>query len=135
MPLRFVLTPEEAQGLEYLPDKDLADWAVELDMVPEEEIDRLALVEELVPRLMSLAQREGLPFSKYDHQDLAELPASHREALARAMGWRPDVRAMIRAGERVWRVYRKNRPGSQVPIMLPILLRPLARFASDNTPA
>ncbi len=132
--MRFVLTREEAQGLDYLPDKDLADWAVDLDMVPEEEIDRLALVEELIPRLMSVAQREGLPFSKYDAQDLSDLPPTHREALARAMGWRSDVRQMIRAGERVWKIYRKNRPGSQIPIMLPVLLRPLARFAYENGP-
>ncbi len=129
--MRFVLTEEETRGLEYLPDKDLADWAVDLDMVPEEEIDRLGLLEELVPRLLGVARREGLPFSKYDAPDLDDLPGDHRRALARAMGWKGDTRSMVRAGERVWKVYRKNRPGSQIPLMLPVLLRPLARFAFE----
>ena len=129
--MRFVLTDQETLGLDFLPDKDLADWAVDLDMMPAEQIDRRELLEELVPRLMKLAQREGLPFSKYDAQDLDELPAEHRKALAAAMGWKTDTRSMIKAGEKVWKVYRKNRPGSQIPLMLPVLLKPLARFAYE----
>ncbi len=129
--MRFVLTDREVQGLDYLPDKDLADWAVDLDLVPEEEIDRRGLVEELVPRLLELARREGLPFSKYDTQDLEELPVDHRQALARAMGWKHDTRSMVKAGEKIWRIYRKNRPGSAIPLMVPVLLRPLARFAHE----
>jgi hypothetical protein len=133
--VRFVLTDLETQGLDYLPDKDLADWAVELDLMPAEEIDRHGLLEELVPRLMDVARREGLPFSKYDALDLDELPDAHRRALARAMGWKEDTRAMVRAGEKIWKVYRKNRPGSAIPLMLPLLLKPLARFAYEMRPA
>ncbi len=129
--MRFVLTEQETLGLDFLPDKDLADWAVDLDMMPAEEIDRRELLEKLVPRLLNLARREGLPFSKYDAQDLDELPEAHRQALARAMGWKTETRAMIKAGEKIWKVYRKNRPGSQIPLMLPVLLKPLARFAYE----
>ena len=118
--------------MDYLPDKDLADWAVELNLLPEAEIDRQGLLEELVPRLLALARREGLPFSKYDAQDLDDLPPDHRAALAREMGWKQETRAMVRAGEKIWKVYRKSRPGSQVPLMLPVLLRPLARFAHEQ---
>jgi hypothetical protein len=131
--VRFVLTDQETRGLDYLPDKDLADWAVDLDLMPETEIDRLDLLQAMVPRLLALAQQEGLPFSKYDAQDLDELPPEHRRALARAMGWREDTRAMIRAGSKVWKNYRKNRTGSQIPLMLPVLLGPLARFAFERS--
>lgn len=134
VPVRFVLTDQERQGFEYLQDKDLADWAVDLDLMPAAEIDRIGLVEQLVPRLLKLAQREGLPFSKYDADDLNELPPEHRRALARAMGWKEDTRSMVKAGEKVWKVYRKNRPGSQIPLMLPVLLKALARFASESGP-
>ncbi len=129
--MSYTLSDDELQALSMVPDKELAALAADLSLMPEAEIDRRALLEAMIPRLLSLARREGLPFSKYDAEDLSELPAEHREALARAMGWRSDVRSMIRAGGKVYKIYRKDRINSQVPLLLPILLPMLARCASE----
>lgn len=130
--MSFVLLDDELTSLNLIPDVDLADLAVELDLVPEEVIDRRALLEDAVPRLLELATREGLPFSKYDRDDLDELPEPHRQALARALGWDASVDGLLKAGAKVYKVYRRNRPKSQVPLLLPLLLRPLARHAEEH---
>jgi hypothetical protein len=130
--MTFQLSPAEVQMLRLVPDKELAALAADLSLLPDEDIDRQELVEALLPRLLALGQREGLPFSKYDAEDLGELPSDHREALARAMGWSVDVRSMIKAGTKVYKkIYRRERTNSQVPLMLPLLLPMLARYASE----
>ena len=45
------------------------------------------------------------------------------------MGWPKDTEGIVKAGERVYKRYRKDRGGSQVALLLPTLLRPLARHA------
>lgn len=130
--MSFVLQETELGPLSLIPDVDLADLAVELDMVPAEVIDRRALLQEAVPRLLDLARREGLPFSKYDQDDLDELPEAHRRALARAMGCDESVDAMLKTGAKVYKNYRRNRKTSQVPLLLPLLLKPLARHAEES---
>ncbi len=124
----FAMTDAEAEAVRFLLVGDLVELAVELDFLPPEKVDRRQLLEQLIPRLLELAQREGLPFSKYDAEELSELPQDHRTALAQAMGWPADVRSMVKAGEKVYRTYRK-RGSSQVPLLLPSLLTPLARCA------
>ena len=130
--MTFQLTEAELASLSLIQDRDLADLAADLDLIPDEVIDRRALLEAVIPRLLDLAEREGLPFSKYDAEDLEALPPRHREALARRMGWRTSVGAMLRGGKRVYKVYRNERPSSQVPVMLPSVLPILARFAAER---
>lgn len=127
----FVLRTHEIPGVEMIPEGDLASLAAELDLIPEEVIDRHALLEQLVPRLLDRARTEGLPFSRYDADDLERLPTIHRTALAAAMGWSGDVTAILKAGDRVYKTYRKARPHSQIPIFLPVLLPALARHAAE----
>ncbi|HJN75371.1 MAG TPA: hypothetical protein QGF58_15690 [Myxococcota bacterium] len=130
--MKFRLSTTEAAQVEFVPVGDLVDLAVELDHIPDQDIDRLELLAELIPRLYELAQRDGLPFSKYDAEDLAELPTEHRAALAEAMGWDSDVSAILRGGGKVYRRYAKNKKNSQIALLLPCLLRPLARHAAER---
>lgn len=127
----FVLSTSELQIISYISELDLVDLAVELDYVPEAEIDRAQLLGNLIPRLVGLAEKEGLPFSKYDLDDLAELPDTHRSALALRMGWDATPAAMLRKGERVYRSYRSTRRNSQVAQLLPTLLPIVARCAHE----
>ena len=129
--MSFELTPSEIKHLEFVPNKEFADLAADLSLIPDSDIDRKKLIEALVPRLLHLGRREGLPFSKYDAEDLDNLPTRHREALARAMGWSSSTRAILRAGRKVYKTYTKERMTSQVPIMLPLLLPILARHADE----
>ena len=128
----FTLTDAEFAGFQMLPEADLADLAVELDMVPEAEIDARSLLSELVVRILERASAEGLPFSKYDQEDLEGLPQDHRAALAKAMGWPNDVKSMLKQGGKIYKDYQKNRRNSQVAIMLPLLLGAVARHAYEK---
>lgn len=130
--MSFALTDAEHEAVRFVPVGDLVALAVELDYMPPELVKRRELLGELIPRLLELAQREGLPLSKYDAEDLDELPQEHRSALAAAMGWSTDSKSMVKAGEKVYRMYRKNRGGSQVALLLPSLLKPLARAAFES---
>ncbi len=130
--MSFRLTEDDLASLALIQDRDLADLAADVDLMPDEVIDRRSLLEAVVPRLLELAMREGLPFSKYDAEDLEALPRVHREALAQAMGWRTSVGAMLRRGKKVYKVYRNERPSSQVPVMLPSVLPILARWAAER---
>lgn len=130
--MKFTLSAEEAEQVAFVPVDDLVDLAVELDHIPDSDIDRNELLGDLIPRLYELAQREGLPFSKYDQEDLAELPSEHRAALADAMGWGPEVSAILKGGARVYKKYTKNNKNSQIALLLPCLLKPLARHAAER---
>jgi hypothetical protein len=74
---------------------------------------------------------EGLPFSKYDRDDLEALPASDRASLARLQGLKSSasVSAMVKAGQKVYKTYVKTRPGNPVALLLPTLLPVIARVA------
>ncbi len=127
--MAFALTDSESQQLSYVPVDDLVDLATELDMAPPADVDRLGLLTDCIPRLLEHGRRDGLPFSKYDADDLQELPQDHRQALASALGWDADVRSMLKAGAKVY----KNTPArSQVALLLPSLLKPLARYAFES---
>lgn len=125
----FALTTSEAEQLGYVPVDDLVDLATELDMAPPAEIDRIGLLTECIPRLLDRGRDKGLPFSKYDEDDLVELPQEHRQALADALGWSSDVRSMLKAGAKV---YKSTSARSQVALLLPSLLKPLARYAFES---
>ncbi len=125
----FALTDGESQLLGFVPVDDLVDLATELDMAPPQDIDRLGLLTECIPRLLEHGRRHGLPLSKYDADDLGELPQDHRQALASALGWDSDVPSMIKAGAKV---YKRTSSRSQVALLLPSLLKPLARYAFES---
>ena len=105
----FWLNDSEYSIVALLPHADLADLAVELDVIPEAEIKPRDLLSNLVPRLLELASVEGLPLSKWDRDDLEALPDDHRAALARTIGCGSDVAAMLKAGKKVYKSYQKER--------------------------
>lgn len=129
-PMSVVLEVHESQLFRNVPEGDLIDLAAELDLPIPERIDRDALVGAAIQSIAQLARREGLPFSTYDSDDLAALPPAHLAALADLVGAQASVTAIVKSGRKVYRVYRKTKPNSSIAMMLPMLLRPLARYAS-----
>jgi len=124
------LKPEERALLEQVPAKDLAEMAMDLDVLLDAEIDRDKLLEQCLDALLERAGREGLPLSKYDADDLEALPEPHLQALGAHMGLRRvTVKTLLRQGAKTWRQYRKHRPKSQVALLVPLFLAPLAREA------
>lgn len=127
--MSFILEVHESQLIRNVPEGDLVDLAVELDLPVPERIERDALVGAAIEGIAQLARREGLPFSAYDQDDLAALPPDHLSALADLVGAQPSVAGILKSGRKVYKSYRKTRPNSPVALMLPMLLRPLARYA------
>lgn len=125
------LTEEEWVFLSRIPETDLVDAAADLSMLAPEVLDARALLEDMIPLIIARLQDEGLPFSKYDRDDLEALSASDRASLAKLQGLKPNasVSAMLKAGQKVYKTYVKTRPGNPVALLLPTLLPVIARVA------
>ena len=131
--MAFRFTDEEWALLSRLPESDLIDLATDLDMCPPVEIDARPLLESCVPKIVERARQEGLPFSKYDLEALEALSPRLLEALARLQGIKKQAtpKAVLRAGQRVYRNYARNRPDNPVALMLPLLLEAVGRAALE----
>ena len=131
--MTFRLLDEEWALLTSLPVDDLVALAADLDVVIPHDVDRRELLERCIPLLVELAEREGLPFSKYDGPDLDELPTAQLTAIGRLLGLHGTMtsRAIVRTGQRKWR-RNKARTSQAIPMVLPVLLGPVARYASER---
>ncbi len=125
--MAFRLTDEEYRMVAALPEEDLVDLAVELDIPVGEAFDRRDVLGLCVVSLADLAGREGLPLSDYDREDLENLPAGWRAALAGRLGVSDSVDSIIRNGRKTYRMYNRKRSRSQVPLVLPSLLNAVCR--------
>jgi hypothetical protein len=131
--MTILLTPEELGMFANAPEDELVDLSVDLDVMVPEEIDRPTLLSECIRNLRNLAELEGLPMSDYDREDLAALSQEELDGIARLCGVQTGSKAetierMLKAGKKVYKRYSKHRPRSQVPMYLPMLLAPLARY-------
>lgn len=132
--MTFHLDDAEWAHLAALPDEDLVALLAELDLVlPAPPFDRRALLSHAVPAILERARSEGgLPFSKYDLEDLRELPPDRLAAVARVQGLAAGAtpEAVLKVGDRVYRTRAKTRPSRDgYAFMIPILLGPIARCA------
>lgn len=127
----FDLTEAEWAPVAQLPIDSLVDLAAELEIVVDAEIDRRALTVRCVFALLDHARKEGLPFSKYDLEDIEALSSEDRAAIAGLMGLPANAasKKIVKAGARVYKTYRSRRIDHPIPLMLPMLLSALARAA------
>lgn len=128
------LTDTEWAFLQNVPESDLIDLAVDLDMLAPEKVDGRALIDQCLPYLLERFEREGLPLSKYDRDDLEALASRERDAIARLLGLAggASVAQILRQGQRVYKTYLKERPGNAVALLVPTLLPVIARLAADR---
>ena len=128
-----MLTPEELSMFQNVPEDELVDLAIDLNVPVPEEIDLEGMLGAVVRNLAALGEREGLPFSRYDREDLEQLNEMERSAIAKLNGVDPNaqasaqISALLKTGAKIYKMYRKTRPKSQIPLYLPMLLSPLAR--------
>ncbi len=127
-----LFTDEELALFAHLPETDLIDLAIELEVPVGESVSRPELLNAVISPLAELAKTEGLPFSRFDKDDLDELPREHLLALTRSMSLPAETSALIKAGEKVYKRYRNQRQRSQVPLFLPMLLPILARYLAER---
>lgn len=131
--MTFRLQDTEWALVQHLPTQDLVDLAADLDVIIPAEVDKRELVELCVPRIVERGLANGLPFSKYDEEDLRALAPDALAALARIQGVGPEVHAVLKAGEKVYRVIERDRKGSDpVALLLPSLLPPVMRHAVER---
>ena len=129
-----LLTPHELSMFQNAPEDELVDLAIDLDVPVPAEIDLGGLLDAVVRNLADLAQREGLPFSTYDRDDLQALEEHELRAIAElngvdvGMGSARQIQGLLKTGKKVYKTYRKTRPKSQIPMYLPMLLSALARY-------
>lgn len=127
------LTPAERELIDRIPAPDLEELAIELDLLLDQDYDRDAVIERCIVALLERARDEGLPLTRYDAYDLEQLPHEDLRALAELIGARAsgrgDVPKVIKACARTVKRYTRDRPRSAVALLLPTLLRPLARAA------
>ncbi|MFT6145041.1 MAG: hypothetical protein ACJAZO_004051 [Myxococcota bacterium] len=129
--MSIALTEDEWVFLRRIPETDLVDAAADLSMLTPEALDARALLEDMLPLMVARLRDEGLPFSKYDREDLEALSATDRASIAKLQGLKPDasVNAIVRAGQKVYKTYLKTRPSNPVALLLPTLLPVIARIA------
>ncbi len=134
-----ILTPEEIATFARVPEEELVDLSVDLDVPVPEEIVRATLLQAVLMSMYDLAKRDGLPFSEYDREDLAKLDNIELRSIAHLCRVRKPannhdalVKQVVKAGKKVYKQYRKYRPNSQIPMYLPMLLVPLARLAAQG---
>ena len=127
------ITDEEWSIIQNITEDTLVDMAADLSLLIPTEIDRRSLCDQCVDGIVKRAMDEGLPFSKYDQEDLEMLSATDRDAIARLQGLRPgaSVAKIIKAGAKVYKLYQVNRPDNPVAMMVPALLPAIARRANE----
>ena len=133
----MLFTDDERAALDRVPVTEIVALASDLDICAPAEIVREALLEQCVHAIVARAREEGLPFSKYDRDDISALPPPLLDSLGRLQGLRGrvTVNSIVKVGERVYRTYQKNRPDNPVALMLPMLLGAVARAALQPTGA
>ncbi len=134
--MSFQFTEEEWDTLEGIPEDDVVALSAYLSIVKPEVVDRRALLEQCIPRALRHCRQHGLPFTRYDREELEALPPHQFQALERIQ--KPllfkGARGMIVAGRLAWLRYYKGEELDHHPLiyMLPSLLGPLSRLAAEK---
>lgn len=113
-------------------EQDVIEVAIDLDLVAPEVVDRRALLGQCVEPMITRFQEEGLPLSKYDRMDLEELTPAQLAAIAKLFGVSATVDAVLKAGQKVYKLYQRQRPNNAVALMVPSLLPVIARVLSER---
>lgn len=132
--MTFSLRQDEWALLERVPREDLIQFVAELDMIiPAGEIDRRALFELAVPKVVARVREEGIPLTKYDREDLEALAPNELTALCTLVGVRrPSVSGLMKAGAKAYKSRQKVKQGSDpYAYMIPILLTSVIRCAME----
>lgn len=125
------LTPSELALFANIPEGDLVELAADLDLSIPEVIDRATLLGQAIVAMAQLGRTKGLPLSPYDRDDLEALPAEHLQALCRLCGTSGTIDALLKSGRRSYKAY-KDSPMAPIPMMLPMLLPAIARYAHQT---
>ena len=128
------LSEEEWTVLSHIHEQALIDAAADLDLVLPDAIKARELLEAMIPAIIDRGRTEGLPFSKYERDDLEALSFDARRSISALQGLSPtdSVDAILKAGHKVYKRYLRVRPNNPVALLLPTLLPVIARVAAHS---
>ena len=126
-------TASERTMLANMPENDIVELAAELSVSVPEIIQREELMQKVIVELARHVRIHGLPLSRYDADDLEALSPLELAGLARLVGVSPSVPELLKAGKRAYKAYRNRKATSPIPLMVPTLLAPLARYSAATS--
>ena len=124
----------ERAMLANLPENDIVELAAELSVSVPAIIQREDLMQRVIVELARHVRVHGLPLSRWDEDDLHALSPEELAGLARLVGVSASVPELLRAGKRAYKTFKNRKSTSPIPLMIPTLLAPLARYSAANTP-
>lgn len=127
-----LFTPAERAILANMPEDDIVELAAELGVTVPAVIRREELMERVIGELARHARVHGLPLSKWDKDDLVALSPTELGALAHLVGVPATVGDLLKAGKKAYKAYASRKATSPIPLMVPTLLAPLARYVASN---
>lgn len=133
--MTFALRDSEWELLSSVPVDDLVGLAAELDILVPAEVNARQLIDLCVPRMVERARKDGLPFSKYDREDIEALSKEQVQALHKMLGlWgRASASSILRAGGRAYKARKRIKPGHDpYAYMIPVLLNPIVRCVMES---
>lgn len=126
-------TASERTMLANMPENDIVELAAELSVSVPETIQREELMQKVIVELARHVRIHGLPLSRYDADDLKALSPLELAGLARLVGVSASVPELLKAGKRAYKTYRNRKVTSPIPLMVPTLLAPLARYSAADS--
>ena len=111
--------------LRAIPERDIVEMAVDLDICVPEKIDRVEMIEACILAIIERGREEGLPFSQYDQDDLAALSSHQLDNLGKLMqiSGSITVAKVLKKGKRVYKYYQKHRPDNATALLIPTLFK------------
>ncbi len=130
--MQSLFTPQEREMLGNMPESDIIELAAELGVSVPAVVRREELMERVVHELACHVRAHGLPLSQYDAEDVQALSPIELRALADLAGVPATVDDLLKAGKKVYKSYTNKKATSPIPLMVPTLLAPLARYAASQ---
>jgi hypothetical protein len=123
------ITDSEWTILQNMPEVDLVDLAIELDLRVPEQINHRQLWDQCLQAITELVGSHGLPLTQFNVPDLEDLEVSERAAIAQLTGLKGDasILAIIKAGSKIQKRVQRKKNITYLTIAIPLLLSAIAR--------
>lgn len=125
------ITDSEWTILKNMPEVDLVDLAIELDLLIPEQINHRQLWNQCLQAVTEFVGSHGLPLTQFNVPDLEDLQPSERTAIAQLAGLKgdPSILAIIKAGIKIQKRIQRKKNITYLIIAIPLLLSAIARNA------
>ena len=125
----FQFTADEIEIFRILPEDMLLELCRDLNMILPATVDNLKLAAQIIPAFLDHAKSHGLPFHKLNSDSLNGLTERELQILADICHVKPNVRAILRHGNKVFKlVHEKGRKFHAIRLNMITFLKPIIRY-------